>query len=99
MPIDASRIEHSYHLSPADFERIRRLIYARAGISLHENKQAMVYSRLSRRLRDLQLPDFATYLSLLERGGGEADARLVTRAEHRDEARRRIGAARVVART
>ena len=70
MPIDASRIEHSYHLSPADFERIRRLIYARAGISLHENKQAMVYSRLSRRLRELQLPDFATYLGLLERGGG-----------------------------
>jgi chemotaxis methyl-accepting protein methylase len=28
-----------------------RLIYKRAGISLHDGKHAMVYSRLSRRLR------------------------------------------------
>jgi chemotaxis protein methyltransferase CheR len=70
MPPAPPRVEHTYHLSASDFERIRRLIYARAGISLHENKQAMVYSRLSRRLRDLQLPDFASYLGLLERGSG-----------------------------
>jgi chemotaxis protein methyltransferase CheR len=70
MPPATPRVEHTYHLSATDFDRIRRLIYARAGISLHENKQAMVYSRLSRRLRDLQLPDFASYLSLLERGSG-----------------------------
>ncbi|MGA1286687.1 MAG: CheR family methyltransferase [Rubrivivax sp.] len=70
MPPAPPRVEHTYHLSASDFDRIRRLIYARAGISLHENKQAMVYSRLSRRLRDLQLPDFASYLGLLERGSG-----------------------------
>ena len=61
-----------FHLTASDFDRIRRLIYARAGISLHENKQAMVYSRLSRRLRDLRHPDFATYLDALERGTGPA---------------------------
>ena len=43
--------EQEYALQPADFERIRKLIYQRAGISLHAGKQAMVYSRLSRRLR------------------------------------------------
>ena len=40
-----------FSFSGADFECVRKLIYQRAGISLHAGKQAMVYSRLSRRLR------------------------------------------------
>ena len=35
----------------ADFSRVQALIYKHAGISLHDGKHAMVYSRLSRRLR------------------------------------------------
>lgn len=65
-------MDSHFQLTPVDFDRIRRLIYARAGISLHEGKQAMVYSRLSRRLRDLQHPDFGSYLDALERGTGPA---------------------------
>jgi len=61
-----------FQLTAPDFDRIRRLIYARAGISLHEGKQAMVYSRLSRRLRELRHPDFSSYLDALERGTGAA---------------------------
>ena len=58
-----------------DFERIRKLIYQRAGISLHEGKQAMVYSRLSRRLRETGQPGFGDYLGWLERAtGAEAEA-------------------------
>ncbi|QNK68881.1 chemotaxis protein CheR [Variovorax sp. PAMC26660] len=49
-----------------DFSRIRTLIHHRAGIALGEQKRQMVYSRLSRRLRELQLPEFTTYLDLLE---------------------------------
>ena len=49
-----------------DFERVRALIYQRAGISLHAGKQAMVYSRLSRRLRETEHRSFASYLSALE---------------------------------
>lgn len=49
-----------------DFERVRSLIYQRAGISLHARKQAMVYSRLSRRLRETGHRSFATYLQWLE---------------------------------
>ena len=49
-----------------DFSRIRTLIHRRAGIALGEHKRQMVYSRLSRRLRDLGLPQFATYLNMLE---------------------------------
>ena len=55
-----------FTLLPADFERIRALIHQRAGISLHEDKQAMVYSRLARRLRDTGYSRFADYLGQLE---------------------------------
>ena len=58
--------EPEFTLLPADFERIRRLIHQRAGINLHDGKQAMVYSRLSRRLRDTGHSQFADYLHQLE---------------------------------
>ena len=54
----------------ADFARVRALIYQRAGISLHDGKHAMVYSRLSRRLRDTGHTSFREYLSWLETHDG-----------------------------
>lgn len=65
--------DQEFTLSAADFTRIRQLIYQRAGISLHEGKQAMVYSRLSRRLRETRRTSFAEYLQWLEQARG-ADA-------------------------
>jgi chemotaxis protein methyltransferase CheR len=65
--------DQEFLLSKADFERIRTLIYQRAGISLHAGKQAMVYSRLSRRLRETGQRSFADYLQSLERGGSETE--------------------------
>ena len=53
-------------LTERDFEKIRALIHKRAGISLGSHKREMVYSRLARRLRTLQLADFSTYLAQLE---------------------------------
>ena len=53
-----------------DFERVRKLIYQRAGISLGDGKQAMVYSRVSRRLRDTGHASFASYLQWLEQASG-----------------------------
>jgi chemotaxis protein methyltransferase CheR len=50
----------------ADFSKVQSLIYQRAGISLHDGKHAMVYSRLSRRLRDTGHQSFAAYLGWLE---------------------------------
>jgi chemotaxis protein methyltransferase CheR len=64
--------EQEFSLSAGDFERIRQLIYQRAGISLHSGKQAMVYSRLSRRLRETGRPSFAEYLQWLEQASGAA---------------------------
>ncbi len=54
----------------ADFDRVQALIYKRAGISLHDGKHAMVYSRLSRRLRDTGHQSFKEYLSWLESTDG-----------------------------
>jgi chemotaxis protein methyltransferase CheR len=51
-----------------DFDRIRKLIYERAGISLSPIKRDMVYSRLARRLRATGLRTFADYIQHLERG-------------------------------
>ncbi len=57
-----------FHFTGQDFERIRKLIYDRAGISLSVAKQDMVYSRVVRRLRATGMRTFAEYLSRLERG-------------------------------
>jgi chemotaxis protein methyltransferase CheR len=56
--------------SNADFDRIQKLIYQRAGISLHDGKHAMVYSRLSRRLRETGHQSFRDYLAWLENHDG-----------------------------
>ncbi|KQR60879.1 CheR family methyltransferase [Acidovorax sp. Leaf160] len=54
----------------ADFSRVQALIYQRAGISLHDGKHAMVYSRLSRRLRETGHTSFHDYLGWLETHDG-----------------------------
>jgi chemotaxis protein methyltransferase CheR len=58
--------KREFEYRPADFERVRDLIYQRAGISLANSKVEMVYSRLARRLRALMISDFSSYLRLLE---------------------------------
>jgi chemotaxis protein methyltransferase CheR len=57
-----------FDFTRADFERVRGLIYQRAGISLADSKQEMVYSRLARRLRAAGIESFARYLDDLEAG-------------------------------
>jgi chemotaxis protein methyltransferase CheR len=54
----------------SDFEHVQKLIYQRAGISLHDGKHAMVYSRLSRRLRETGHQSFKDYLRWLESTDG-----------------------------
>ena len=57
-----------------DFARVRELIHRRAGISLGDGKQALVYSRLARRLRDTGQTSFAGYLRWLDAASGDAAA-------------------------
>ncbi len=60
--------DREFLFTDQDFERIRKLIYDRAGISLSPIKRDMVYSRLARRLRATGLKNFSDYLHHLESG-------------------------------
>lgn len=66
-----------FSFSAGDFERVRKLIYQHAGISLSAVKQDMVYSRLARRLRATGKQSFAEYLDALEKNGGDEWERFV----------------------
>lgn len=57
-----------FDFTASDFEKVRKLIYDRAGISLAPVKQDMVYSRLARRLRALNMNSFDAYLRHLQDG-------------------------------
>ncbi len=63
----ANAAGREFHFTTADFQKIRKLIYDHAGISLSELKQDMVYSRLARRLRVCGDKTFSDYLARLER--------------------------------
>lgn len=69
--------DREFNFSGADFERVRKLIYQHAGISLSPVKQDMVYSRLARRLRATGKNTFAEYLDMLEKGGADEWERFV----------------------
>ena len=69
-PATAAGVAQEFNFSAADFDRVRELIYQRAGISLHAGKQAMVYSRLSRRLRETSYRSFGAYLQWLQANMG-----------------------------
>ena len=56
-----------FDFTTRDFDRVRDLIYRRAGIALAESKQEMVYSRLARRLRATGMDSFINYLDTLEK--------------------------------
>src|SRR5512137_43905 len=54
-----------------DFEALRTLVKQITGINLSDQKRELVYGRLARRLRALQLRSFAEYRDLLARDGGQ----------------------------
>jgi chemotaxis protein methyltransferase CheR len=53
------------HISDCDFQLIRQLASAHAGIAIPEYKRHMVCRRLGKRLRSLRLPDVAAYCAYL----------------------------------
>lgn len=76
-PASSSTAGREFSFSSNDFERVRKLIYQHAGISLAPVKQDMVYSRLARRLRATGAKSFVDYLDNLERNGGDEWERFV----------------------
>ncbi|WNV04448.1 CheR family methyltransferase [Candidatus Methylospira mobilis] len=67
-PLDMSGpdgFEREFEFNARDFGEIKKLIYERAGISLSDSKQSLVYGRLGRRLRALAMSTFSEYLAYL----------------------------------
>jgi chemotaxis protein methyltransferase CheR len=62
-----------FAFSDADFHALAQLAYDCAGIVLSESKRNLLYSRLSRRLRQLGLESFADYRALLDGNRSEAE--------------------------
>ncbi|MDO9419625.1 MAG: CheR family methyltransferase [Herminiimonas sp.] len=81
-PNSQARSEGSkeFEFTARDFDRVRSLIYKKAGIALAESKQEMVYSRLARRLRATGIGSFVTYLDKLEQGGDAEEWEAFTNA-------------------
>ena len=61
-----------FDFTDRDFEKVRNLVKSHTGISLSNAKKDMVYSRLSRRLRNLGIDKFSDYCNLVE-GGDDAE--------------------------
>jgi chemotaxis protein methyltransferase CheR len=54
-----------YMMTERDFKEIAAMLYADAGIFLHESKSTLVYSRLVKRLRKLNIEGFHDYCNLV----------------------------------
>ncbi len=54
------------NLKPTEFKKIQTKIYDYCGINLHEGKQALVRSRVMKRIRKLGVQNFSHYLDYLE---------------------------------
>ncbi len=61
-----AKYQRGYLFTEADFQRICKLIYDYAGISLKTSKRDMVYSRLAKRVRATKADNFHEYLALVE---------------------------------
>jgi chemotaxis protein methyltransferase CheR len=80
VPQHTQETSKEFDFTRRDFERVRALIYQRAGISLADSKQEMVYSRLARRLRATGIAAFSSYLDDLEAGRMEHEWESFTNA-------------------
>jgi chemotaxis protein methyltransferase CheR len=60
-----------FEFGTEDFEALRKLVKQITGINLSDQKRELVYGRLARRLRALQLQSFAEYREVLARDGGQ----------------------------
>jgi chemotaxis protein methyltransferase CheR len=55
-------------MTPAQFDRLAKIIYDRSGIHFPKNKQYVLESRLGRRLQELDIDDYDQYASFLSIG-------------------------------
>jgi chemotaxis protein methyltransferase CheR len=68
--LDLTGAQREFEFSDADFRHLVELAYEHAGIALSDSKRNLVYSRLSRRLRALNLRSFREYRGYLTSAEG-----------------------------
>lgn len=76
----AVRQSREFTLSDAEYRSIRDRVYDLAGIKLGDQKQDLVYSRLTKRLRLLGLADFTSYLKLIDSPEGKDEIEFMLNA-------------------
>ncbi|WP_394129216.1 CheR family methyltransferase [Shewanella maritima] len=68
---DIYGLEKEFPMLSADFEMIQNMAHQHSGIVLPDRKRQMVYSRLSRRIRQLGIASFSEYLALVNQSDEE----------------------------
>lgn len=63
-------------VSNSAYQAIREFIYQEAGIDLGDSKQQLVFSRLNKRLRYHQLPDFNQYADLIKKDNNSTERQI-----------------------
>ena len=62
-----------YKITSDEFEQFRTLVYKESGISLGDGKRSLVVSRLSKRLRELNIDTFQQYFNLVTGSAGQEE--------------------------
>ncbi len=76
---NAIREEREFKFTDQDFQAIAEKVRRIAGLNLPESKRSLVYSRLAKRIRKLNLGSFAEYVQLLESDiAGDEQSFLIT---------------------
>lgn len=74
MVSSALKVMREFELTDDDFRFLARRVHDLTGIVIHERKKDMLYSRLSRRLRTLNLSSFRDYCEYV--GGSEGEGEI-----------------------
>jgi chemotaxis protein methyltransferase CheR len=63
--------QHEYPYTHDDFRAIAAMVHAHAGICMPESKAMLIYSRLTKLVRERGIADFAQYVDLIRADTGE----------------------------
>jgi len=80
--MEASALEEmrDFTLTDREFNQIRKLVIEHTGIALSDAKRNLVYGRLAKRLRKMEIGDFGSYIQLLESPMGKDELSNFTNA-------------------
>ncbi|MGF1476626.1 MAG: CheR family methyltransferase [Geminicoccaceae bacterium] len=79
-PTGADQVRREFDFGDDDFDFIRRWIKDRAGIVLADNKKPLVYGRLAKRVRALNLASFKDYCELIAGDAGRDEVNIALNA-------------------